>query len=112
MQEVCTIPSVLGEEGDDSAVVGTLAVDVDRDASPVLAGPEGFGEQWILDHLEVARELGKPTILEEYGMKVTRSWGNLGAISQGPSATAARSQHECASSGDSGKTHGLGTALH
>jgi mannan endo-1,4-beta-mannosidase len=45
--------------------------------------PEGFGEQWIIDHLEVARQLGKPTILEEYGMKVTRSQGNLGAITRG-----------------------------
>jgi mannan endo-1,4-beta-mannosidase len=45
--------------------------------------PEGFGEQWIVDHLKVARELGKPTILEEYGMKVSRTQGNLGEISEG-----------------------------
>jgi mannan endo-1,4-beta-mannosidase len=31
--------------------------------------PPGFGEKWIADHLEVARRLGKPTLLEEYGTK-------------------------------------------
>lgn len=45
--------------------------------------PEGFGEQWIIDHLKVARELGKPTVLEEYGIKVGRTQGNLGDINQG-----------------------------
>lgn len=45
--------------------------------------PEKFGEQWIVDHLKVARDLGKPTILEEYGMKVTRAQGNAGEIIQG-----------------------------
>ncbi len=45
--------------------------------------PQGFGEQWILDHLQVARELGKPTILEEYGVKVGRTRGNLGDVNQG-----------------------------
>jgi mannan endo-1,4-beta-mannosidase len=45
--------------------------------------PEKFGEQWIVDHLKVARELGKPTILEEYGLKVNRTQGNLGDISEG-----------------------------
>jgi mannan endo-1,4-beta-mannosidase len=44
---------------------------------------ENFGEQWILDHLKVARELGKPTILEEYGIKVKRARGNTGEISEG-----------------------------
>lgn len=41
-----------------------------------------FGYQWIEDHLAVARKLGKPTILEEYGTTVKRdresfdiSWG-------------------------------------
>jgi mannan endo-1,4-beta-mannosidase len=38
--------------------------------------PAKFGEQWILDHLKVARELGKPTILEEYGIKVKRAQGS------------------------------------
>jgi mannan endo-1,4-beta-mannosidase len=45
--------------------------------------PEKFAEQWIVDHLEVARELGKPTILEEYGVKVGRTQGNLGEINRG-----------------------------
>lgn len=31
--------------------------------------PEGFAARWIADHLRVARALGKPTILEEYGVK-------------------------------------------
>jgi len=30
------------------------------------------GAQWIVDHVAVARRLGKPTVLEEYGIKVTR----------------------------------------
>jgi mannan endo-1,4-beta-mannosidase len=42
-----------------------------------------WGDQWIVDHLRVARELGKPTVLEEYGTKVTRSQGNLGEITRG-----------------------------
>ncbi len=43
----------------------------------------GFGwpERWIDDHLSVARELGKPTVLEEYGLKVSRD--ALGRISEG-----------------------------
>jgi mannan endo-1,4-beta-mannosidase len=45
--------------------------------------PENFGEQWILDHLQVARELGKPTILEEYGIKVKRARGNTGEVTEG-----------------------------
>ncbi len=42
-----------------------------------------FGEDWILAHLKLARELGKPTILEEYGIKVSRTQGNLGEVNQG-----------------------------
>ncbi len=42
-----------------------------------------WGDQWIVDHLKVARELGKPTILEEYGVKVMRSKGTLGRMVQG-----------------------------
>lgn len=34
--------------------------------------PPGFAERWITDHLQVARALGKPTVLEEYGVKATR----------------------------------------
>jgi len=41
----------------------------------------GWSEHWIDDHLRVARELGKPTVLEEYGSKVTRD--ELGRISEG-----------------------------
>ena len=43
----------------------------------------GFGwqERWIDDHLSVARELGKPTVLEEYGLKVTRD--SQGRIASG-----------------------------
>jgi len=46
----------------------------------------GFGweKRWIDDHLSVARELGKPTVLEEYGLKVTRD--PLGRVSDGLSA--------------------------
>jgi mannan endo-1,4-beta-mannosidase len=42
-----------------------------------------WGEQWILDHLRVAREVGKPTVLEEYGAKVSRANGKLGPIVKG-----------------------------
>jgi mannan endo-1,4-beta-mannosidase len=31
-----------------------------------------WGARWIIDHLRVARRLGKPTVLEEYGIKVGR----------------------------------------
>ena len=41
----------------------------------------GWSERWIDDHLSVARELGKPSVLEEYGLKVTRD--ALGRISNG-----------------------------
>jgi mannan endo-1,4-beta-mannosidase len=42
-----------------------------------------WGEAWIDAHLRVARKLGKPTVLEEYGAKVTRSGGNVGDIVKG-----------------------------
>jgi mannan endo-1,4-beta-mannosidase len=32
-----------------------------------------WGDRWIVDHERVARRLGKPTVLEEYGVKVTRN---------------------------------------
>lgn len=32
----------------------------------------GWDRRWIVDHLKVARQLGKPTVLEEYGLQVTR----------------------------------------
>jgi mannan endo-1,4-beta-mannosidase len=35
--------------------------------------PPGFAERWITDHLRVARALGKPTVLEEYGVKAPRA---------------------------------------
>lgn len=45
--------------------------------------PSGFGERWIVDHARLARHLGKPTVLEEYGIKVARNDGTLGDIVQG-----------------------------
>jgi len=42
-----------------------------------------WGEQWIVDHLRVARELGKPAVLEEYGVKVGRAHDKLGPIVRG-----------------------------
>jgi mannan endo-1,4-beta-mannosidase len=45
--------------------------------------PSGFAERWIVDHARIARRLGKPTVLEEYGRKVARSAGTLGDIVQG-----------------------------
>src|SRR5690606_3523111 len=51
-----------------------------------------WGDQWIVDHLRVARELGKPTVLEEYGTKVARSQGKLGEITQGWEARASTYQ--------------------
>jgi mannan endo-1,4-beta-mannosidase len=42
-----------------------------------------WGERWITDHLRVARRLGKPTVLEEYGVKVKRSGDNTGTIISG-----------------------------
>jgi len=44
---------------------------------------EGFSEQWISDHLQLARELGKPTVLEEYGVKVKRDRNKLGNVRHG-----------------------------
>jgi mannan endo-1,4-beta-mannosidase len=41
----------------------------------------GWSERWIDDHLSVARQLGKPTVLEEYGLSVTRD--ALGRVSSG-----------------------------
>lgn len=41
----------------------------------------GWSDRWIDDHLRVARELGKPTVLEEYGLKVMRD--ALGRIEDG-----------------------------
>lgn len=32
-----------------------------------------WGKRWVADHVAVARRLGKPTILEEYGVKVERN---------------------------------------
>ncbi len=36
-----------------------------------------WGDHWILDHLEAARRANKPTLLEEYGFKVTRDGKQL-----------------------------------
>ncbi len=40
-----------------------------------------WGRRWILDHLAVARRLGKPSVLEEYGIEVSRN--EQGAIVDG-----------------------------
>jgi mannan endo-1,4-beta-mannosidase len=45
--------------------------------------PAGSEERWIVDHLRVARELGKPTVLEEFGSKVLRATGTRGPVSLG-----------------------------
>lgn len=45
--------------------------------------PPGSEQRWIADHLRVARELGKPTVLEEYGSKVLRASGTRGPVSLG-----------------------------
>lgn len=52
----------------------------------------GFGwpERWIEDHLQVARELAKPTVLEEYGLKVWRD--DFGHVSEGQEARLANYQ--------------------
>jgi mannan endo-1,4-beta-mannosidase len=40
--------------------------------------PLAWGDRWIVDHERVARRLGKPTVLEEYGVKVMRDkQGNI-----------------------------------
>lgn len=33
--------------------------------------PNGFEERWIVDHVELAARLGKPSLLEEYGRRLT-----------------------------------------
>ncbi|HEY6079354.1 MAG TPA: cellulase family glycosylhydrolase [Polyangiaceae bacterium] len=45
--------------------------------------PPSSDERWISDHLRIARELGKPTLLEEYGSPVVRAPDNRGALSSG-----------------------------
>ncbi len=42
-----------------------------------------WGARWIVDHLELARELDKPSVLEEYGVKVGRRDGTLGPVVEG-----------------------------
>jgi mannan endo-1,4-beta-mannosidase len=42
-----------------------------------------WGDRWIVDHLRVARELQKPTLLEEFGMKVERADDKLGPVVAG-----------------------------
>ncbi len=41
-----------------------------------------WGVEWIESHLQVARSLGKPTVLEEYGLRVERP-DSRGTISEG-----------------------------
>jgi mannan endo-1,4-beta-mannosidase len=43
--------------------------------------PYKWADGWIRDHERIARELGKPTVLEEYGVKVIRD--DAGKILQG-----------------------------
>lgn len=43
-----------------------------------------WGIEWIESHIEVARALGKPTILEEYGLRVKRE-DSRGPVSEGES---------------------------
>lgn len=45
--------------------------------------PPGFAERWIQDHVKLATELGKPTVLEEFGYKVQRATGNRGEVTAG-----------------------------
>jgi mannan endo-1,4-beta-mannosidase len=45
--------------------------------------PLEWGEPWIVEHLRVAREVDKPTVLEEYGVKVGRANDELGPIVHG-----------------------------
>jgi len=42
-----------------------------------------WGNQWIQDHISIARRLDKPIVLEEYGLQVTRSHGHWGDVVQG-----------------------------
>ena len=42
-----------------------------------------WGDTWISDHLRVARELGKPALFEEYGLKVERENGTSGDVTRG-----------------------------
>lgn len=42
-----------------------------------------WAKKWIVDHLKIARELDKPTIMEEYGKIVGRAQGNTGPITSG-----------------------------
>jgi mannan endo-1,4-beta-mannosidase len=42
-----------------------------------------WGVRWIEDHLAVARRLGKPTVLEEYGVHVERAGDISGPITRG-----------------------------
>lgn len=50
----------------------------------------GWAERWIDDHLQVARELAKPTVLEEYGLRVWRD--DFGRVSEGLEARLASYQ--------------------
>ena len=45
--------------------------------------PKSFGESWINAHLELARAIRKPTLLEEYGVSVQRSDETSGEVVSG-----------------------------
>jgi mannan endo-1,4-beta-mannosidase len=57
---------------------GTFHLYVDQ-----WGGTPEWGEQWIVDHLELHRALGKPSVLEEFGLRVTRQHDTLGRIVSG-----------------------------
>ena len=54
----------------------TAVKDVDFGTFHLYPGHWGatldWGRRWIIDHVAVARRLGKPTVLEEYGIEVAR----------------------------------------
>jgi mannan endo-1,4-beta-mannosidase len=37
--------------------------------------PVAWGEMWVRDHIRIGRELGKPTVLEEYGLRIDAATG-------------------------------------
>lgn len=68
---------------DHEALTGLAAVDFGTyHLYPEIWGTaEGdFGVRWIQDHIEMARRLGKPTVLEEYGVRVARKPQKFGEV--------------------------------
>jgi mannan endo-1,4-beta-mannosidase len=48
-----------------------------------------WGVRWIEDHVAVARRIDKPTVLEEYGLRVERAGDTEGPVVRGGAARAA-----------------------